>query len=78
MMLLFLDNIHRWGDVAFNVDFNTAKGLLTISGAGAHLLDRFGINADECCTEAMNEISCPSQTWAVYGGTAPFPPRWPC
>jgi hypothetical protein len=57
MMFLFLDNIHRWRDVAFNVNDNTAKGLLTTPGVGAHLFDRFGIDVDKCCTEAMNEIS---------------------
>jgi hypothetical protein len=57
MMRLFLDNVHRWDDVAFHVDDDSAKDLLTIPGGSAHLLHRLGIDADDCSTKTMDEIS---------------------
>jgi hypothetical protein len=53
----FLDNIHRWVDVAFDVDDNCAKDLFAISGRSAHLLDRCGIYAPNCSTKTVDEIS---------------------
>jgi F-box-like len=57
MMHLFLDNIHRWDDVAFCVGDKSAKDVLAIPGGSAHLLDSFGINAAECNTKTIDEIS---------------------
>ena len=57
IMGFFLDNIHRWEDVTFVVDDDSAKDLSAIPGGSAHLLNRFAINADRCTTKSMDEIS---------------------
>jgi hypothetical protein len=53
----FLANIHRWNNVAFAVDDDSARGLLAIPGGSARLLESFGVHAPKCSTEIINEIS---------------------
>jgi hypothetical protein len=57
-MDLYLENVHRWGEVTFGFDKNSAKDLLAIPGESAHLLESFGVYAPKCNTEVINEI-CP-------------------
>jgi len=57
MLRLYLANMHRWGNAAFSIDDSSVGDLLAISEGNTHLLESFGINASECTTKAINEIS---------------------